>query len=262
MVANQPKVTTAGAVQRVIFLGASNLARGFRPIAEEAHSIFGSPLEMIFVLGHGRSYGSSSSVLGRQLPAILHCRMWKELSRRPPLPTTAFLTDVGNDLLYMRTPVTVSAWVETALARLTSNDASTYISTLPAESVSRLHPAVFYLFRSSLFPKSKLTFDAAQQRIAETNEFISRAAEKHGATMFRHAPECYGIDPIHLRRSQQRAAWRTVLLASRGKNTATTDRVPNNIPRPRPRYRRLWGVPQRSRQPHIRLDCGTSISIY
>ena len=262
MVGNQPRVTTAGAVHRIIFLGASNLARGFRPIVEEAHSVFGSPLEMIFALGHGRSYGSPSRVLGRQLPAILHCRMWKELARRPRLPTTAFVTDIGNDLLYMRTPTAVSAWVETALVRLISHEASTFISTLPAESVSRLHPAVFYVLRKSLFPQSQLTFDEAHQCIAETNTLISQLAQKHQATLFHHPLECYGIDPIHIRHGKQRAAWRQVLLRSGSSELSVKNHLPRHIPQPRPRYRRLWGRTQRSRQPHIRLDCGTSISVY
>jgi hypothetical protein len=262
LVANLQSPTTPETRHRVLFLGASNLALGFHTIVEETHRVWGTPLDLIFAHGHGRSYGGFSNVLGRQLPAILHCRLWKELARRPQLPTTAFVTDIGTDLLYMQTPVTLSGWLDTTLERLSSFHAEICISTLPETSVNRVNPAIFYLLRSILFPKSTLTLEQAHERIAETNALIIQLAEKHDAKLFQHSPDCYGIDPIHIRRGKRRVAWRKALLTGREQQPLADEYVRCRARRLRPRYRRRCGVPQRVRQPLMRLNGGTAISLY
>src|SRR5262245_2033911 len=81
---------------RIVLLGASNLTRGISTVIETAGSILGRPLEVLAAFGHGRSYGMSSSVLGRSLPGIVDCGIWQSLAARPPVSTSALITDIGN----------------------------------------------------------------------------------------------------------------------------------------------------------------------
>src|SRR5262249_46912085 len=87
------------AVRRVVLLGASNLTLGIGTVLGSAANVWGSPLEVLAALGHGRSYGRATSVMGRQLPGIRECGLWPALGVDGQLPTAALVTDIGNDVL-------------------------------------------------------------------------------------------------------------------------------------------------------------------
>ena len=74
-------------VRRVVLLGASNLTRGISTVVATAQRVWGQPLEVLAALGHGRSYGIESRVLGRRLPGILNSGLWEALDRSPASPT-------------------------------------------------------------------------------------------------------------------------------------------------------------------------------
>ena len=90
--------------RRVILLGASNLVLSFPTIVATARATWGEPIEFMAAMGHGRSYGKDTSVFGRKISGIFPCALWQDLQNRPPMPTTALVTDIGNDLLYGVTP--------------------------------------------------------------------------------------------------------------------------------------------------------------
>ncbi len=83
----------------VVLLGASNLTRGISTVVGMARGIVGEPSEFLIAMGHGRSYGQRSSVLGRSLPGITQCGLWEAL-RHARGPTSALITDIGNDVIY------------------------------------------------------------------------------------------------------------------------------------------------------------------
>src|ERR1043165_8514894 len=90
--------------RRVILLGASNLALSFPTVVATVRQTWSEAVEIMAAMGHGRSYGQDSSVLGRKIPGIFPCALWQDLQNRPPLPTSALLTDIGNDILYGISP--------------------------------------------------------------------------------------------------------------------------------------------------------------
>src|SRR3990172_7889601 len=108
-------VEERAAVRRVILLGASNLTRAISTVVETAWLGIGGPLEILAALGHGRSYGMNSSVLGRVLPGIVPCGLWPALALLPQAPTFALVTDIGNDLGYGVSAGQIMHWVETCL---------------------------------------------------------------------------------------------------------------------------------------------------
>ena len=83
-----------------MLLGASNLRLVLPVLIDDLRRAAGGPVEVLAACGHGRSYGRRSRLLFiRHLPGITRCGLWAALERRPPLPTIALLTDVGNDLV-------------------------------------------------------------------------------------------------------------------------------------------------------------------
>src|SRR3954465_11577323 len=98
--------------RRVILLGASNLTRSFPTVVATVRQTWPEPVEIMAAMGHGRSYGQDSSVLGRKISGIFPCALWQDLQNRRRLPTSALVTDIGNDMLYGIPPNQILNWVE------------------------------------------------------------------------------------------------------------------------------------------------------
>src|SRR2546423_15371382 len=102
-------------MRRVILLGASNLTRSFPTVVATVRQTWYEPVEIMAAMGHGRSYGQDSSVLGRKISGIFPCALWRDLQNRPPLPTAALVTDIGNGILYGISTDRLLDWVERCL---------------------------------------------------------------------------------------------------------------------------------------------------
>lgn len=218
-------------------------------------------------MGHGRSYGQDSTVLGRKIPGIFPCALWQDLQRRPPLPTAALVTDIGNDLLYGVSLDRVLEWVATCLDRLADVGARTVVTQLPIASVEQLGNARFRFFRSVLFPRSTLTLTTARQLVRTLNDGLVATGQLKKVPVIPVSAAWYGFDPIHLKRRVWRHAWPEILAIWR--DTA----IPISPPRPsmwtsaqlklaRPAERTILGVVRRTAQPCRRLADGTTISLY
>jgi hypothetical protein len=248
-------------------LGASNLTRSFATVVSVARSTWKEPLEIMAAMGHGRSYGQDSTVLGRKIPGIFPCALWHELQRRPALPTAALVTDVGNDLLYGVPPERLLNWVSACLDRLADTDASTVITQLPIASIERLSEARYRFFRRVLFPRSKLTLREAQQLVHGVNCELIALGESRKIPVISAADTWYGFDPIHLKRRVWRDAWPAMLASWHAagapiKVPRTSLRTSAYLAILPPSERKLFGVRRRALQPSGRLRDGTTISLY
>lgn len=267
------------ATARVVVLGASNVARGIGTIVDVARETFGSPVEIIAAMGHGRSYGLTTSIPFRTLDGILHSGIWKALASRPPLPTCAVLTDIGNDLIYGCQPEKVVTWIEECVLRLRAvmqsatdepGDAAPglLLTGLPLASIERVGRLRFLVLRNALFPTSKLQLQAAQRYALELDAAIRQLALQHSAEFIAPSARWYGVDPIHIRVAAQREAWRTIFSALR-KNIFS---APANVRSPwrewcrimlvRPEQCRVFFRARQVAQPAVVLRDGTSISFY
>ena len=201
-------VTTPG---RIVALGASNLTRGLPVLVAAARARGGPAVEVVAALGLGRSYGMESRVLARTLPGILDSGLWRALEERPPLPTRALVTDVGNDILYGAPPPRILEWVEEAVRRLRRVTDDVVVTGLPLDSIRRLSPAKFLSFRTLLYPRCRLSFAQAVDAAERVAEGLAGLAGSHGARFVGLRPEWYGFDPVHIRPRRWGAAWREVL---------------------------------------------------
>jgi hypothetical protein len=251
----------------VILLGASNLALSFPEVVKTALQIWGEPVEILAAMGHGRSFGEDSRVLGRKISGIFPCALWQALCARPPLPTFALVTDVGNDLMYGVPPDRLLNWVEGCLDRLAGAGASTVLTQLPLASLARLGSARFLLCRALLFPRCKLSLAEVRSRAALVNDGLVALGDVRNIPVIPVSDAWYGLDPIHLKRRVRRRAWPAILAAWRaGAEQFIAPRATvwerAYLAGLAPWEQSILGVRRRCGQPSGRLHDGTTVSLY
>jgi hypothetical protein len=208
---NRACSVTSEQIRRIVAVGASNLTRGFHTIVAAARSSWGPEVEVLAALGHGRSYGGPSTYLVRSLPGILQSGLWREVEARPPVPTRALVTDVGNDIMYGYPPDQILDWVNECVARLQRVTRDVVVTGLPHAAVTGLPRNRYLLFRSVFFPRCHLTFDEAMDSAAKVDAGLQAIAASRGVAFKPLKEEWYGLDPIHIRPRMWRPAWREIL---------------------------------------------------
>lgn len=263
-----PLRESASPTVRIVILGASNVARGIGTIVEMARHAAGGPVEILAAMGHGRSYGRTTSIPLRTLPSIRDCGLWQALAGRPALPTWSLLTDVGNDLLYGCPPAQVAQWVDECAGRLRSNSLQMAFTSLPLKSIHSVGRLRFHAFRRLLFPKSTLQLTAAKQYAIELDAEVRRLAAQHEAELIAPSAAWYGFDPIHIRLAVQRQAWRTIFSSLARKDFFFSARVRTSwhewyrVMTMRAQRSIIRGRAREVAQPSVILADGSSVSFY
>ena len=252
--------------KRVVLLGASNLVRNIATVVDTSRGIWGTPLDVVAALGHGRSYGMESHVLGRTLPGIVQCGLWRALEQRPTAETAALLTDIGNDLLYGARVPQIVAWVKSCLDRLMTVGARMVMTALPLSSLDDMERWRFCFFRTILFPQCRLEFETIHQRAVDLNRQITELASRYGVTLIHPPKSWYGFDPIHIRYRSRIHAWRRIMQS--WTNDESVKKFPGSaalwiylrcLP---PLRRRFFGIERLRRQPSGSLADGSLISLF
>ncbi len=252
--------------RRVVLLGASNLTRAISTVVATASAYWGQPTHVLAALGHGRSYGTYSSVLGRVLPGILDCGLWKAIEQQPAGPTAALVTDVGNDLMYECPPEQVAEWVEECLDRLEAAGARVAMTMLPLANSQGLSEWRFHYLRSCFFASCHLSLDELRRRAAVLDERLRAVCARRGVATVEQRREWYGFDPIHIRYRHWSAAWGEIM-------APWCDGEPPQVPRPAlrrffylrllpPERRWFFGIEQRRAQPAGVLPDGSTVGLY
>ena len=253
--------------RRLLLFGASNLVRGLPTVVRWARAAWGDPLDVLAALGFGRSYGMPSSVPFRTLPSIVECGLWRALEGRPPVPTRALVTDVGNDIMYGAPVERILDWVEECLRRLRALGAETVLLGLPIPRLERVSAAGYALLHAIVFQRhQRLPLALARERAQAVASGLERLAAGHGATFVPAPLEWYGFDPIHVSPRHWARAWKAVLFAPEG--AAPAGPPPAGSPAAfrlffaRPEVQRLFGRERRRPQPALRLPAGGGVSLY
>lgn len=255
-------------MRRVILLGASNVTVCFPLIVESLRATLG-PIELFAAHGHGRSFGMSSRVLWRVLPGIRSCGIWEVMDDRPsqgerPL---ALITDIGNDLVYGAIPDQVLRWVETCIDRLEEQAAEVVITELPIASVAKMGRLRYGFLKSILFPGKGPTWQHMHELALSLNRGLQDLANRRGVPAIRPPGEWYGFDPIHIRRSRRKSAVREFIAGWGAFDGEIHVRRPPAREavlrwRLRPAQRTLFGRDQRTPQPAVTLEDGSTIWLY
>ena len=252
-------------VRRVILLGASNVTLGLSTVIATAQRAWGAPLDIMAAIGCGRSYGTSSTVLGRTLPGILQCGLWADLQRRPPLPTAALVTDIGNDIIYGRDLDMILRWVQTCLERLHGVADRLIVTRLPLASLGRAPDWRIRLLISLFFPSSRADYAQALAKAHVLDRQLLSFAGRYRAYVVRPQRAWYAWDPIHIAALFALLRGRIISLAGpteelfllhrilfvAGSRRYERDRCVGNVV--------VWNVIVNSR---LRLPDGTTLSLY
>jgi hypothetical protein len=253
--------------RRVILLGASNLTRGISTVVETACRLWGRPLDILAAFGHGRSYGSRRWLLGRELPGITECGLWRALKQRPAAPTAALITDIGNDILYEEPVSAIVDWIEWCLDQIQGAEARAVMTLLPLGGIETLSATRFYFFRNILYPLCRLKLVTVIERAFDLNQRLRDIGRRRGLVLVENRPEWYGLDPVHIKRKYWAQAWREILAG-----WSDGDPLPELAPRSFPRWlylrllaperRWLFGREQCTTQPAGKLADGTTLAFY
>ncbi len=252
----------------VVLLGASNVELGLPWIVPELlrrSAPADGALDILVAAGHGRSYGSTSRYLARELPAILECGLWPALDALAPRRVRACLADVGNDLMYGAPHEQIASWVERCATRLRARADRLTVVGLPRARLEELSPFGFGILSRVVFPfHERREFGALR---AAAWELDARLREIAGPDPFLAPPrEWYGLDPIHIVRRARARAWSAILepLLGPGERTGAglTRAERRALSRSHAERRALFGRWRTHAQPQVRLSGGSTISFF
>jgi hypothetical protein len=186
--------------QSVILLGASNLTLGWKPAVRALQQTVPGNIDLRVCLGMGRSYIDWSAVLFRRLPGIIQSGLWENLPASGSSSPLVLLTDIGNDIVYMRDPEDILRTVEECLRRIREwrPDARIAITGLPLPSVEAMGKARFLFMRTVLFPGCLMTFQQICDRSRALNGMLERYAQSHQIPFVNPDGAWYRTDPIHV----------------------------------------------------------------
>lgn len=251
---------------RIILLGASNVTKGISVIIETAQAMLGKPLDVYCAIGHGRSYGTRSFVLVRSLPSIVDAPLWHVLDRLPhDVPTYALIADVGNDIMYGHLPHVIAGWVDQCIDLLQRLDSNIVMTSLPLQRMEQLSSRQYLVARTLLFPSNRLSFAEVRSRAGDLADRLESLAATHSIPLVELPRSWYGIDPIHLRASVKREAWRSILQHWRSGHTTATHRSLFRLLRLRTLSPQKWwllGMQRGRPQPATTFADGTRVSLY
>jgi len=253
--------------QKIVLLGASNLARSFPIAVETAQAMFPGPLAMYVAKGHGRSYGKDSGFFGKKLSGIFSCGLWQDFYGDRSLPTTACVTDIGNDLAYEVPVNTILDSVCRCFDHLQTVDAKVVVSDLPIGVLREVGSSKYLLLRSLLFPQCRLSLREFLSRADHLSQRLREEAESRKIACFTVPNEWYGFDPIHFRRPFFRPWWQALFelsggaaCASRGHALPWLSRC--YLQRLKPEREAWFGVVRHAPQPNGRFQNGSLFSLY
>jgi len=259
-------MSEASPSQRIVLLGASNVAKSISTAVSVARSAFEGPIDLMAAMGHGRAYSCGTWVLGRTLPAMETCGLWGDISSRPKAPLSAVVMDVGNDIILGQSVDQILSSIETCLDRLQEADAKIQIVGLPLPVLEALGPWRFGLFLRLFFPTSKLRYEQGMSMARETHARLQECATARGAKFVEQDPSWYGLDPIHLTRRSWDAAWKKFFSITDeralSKKSALAPGRFLYLRSRTPHHRKLFGFAQNRAQPSARLSCDVAISWY
>ena len=261
-----PSLNLRNFESRLVLLGASNLTLGFPWVVNLAQRLWGDSIEILAALGYGRSYGMQSRVLGRVLPGILQSGLWEQLEKAGSKPTSAIVTDIGNDILYDAPVPQILDWVTECVRRLQHLGAKVVLTDLPLANLANLPEWRFTLCRSILVPSCRLSLAEVARRARAVSKGLAHLAAETDAVLVIPRPEWYGFDPIHIRPGQWKNAWQSIL--AKGNEGSCLDQSPKidlrewircNFSRPERQWFFKWEM--KKQQPALKMG-GSSIWLY
>jgi hypothetical protein len=197
--------------RRILILGASNVTLAFPLLASACLRPRNVSTELFAAHGHGRSLCARSFVLNRGLPSIRRCGIWNVLKSRPPVDESwAFVTDVGNDLIYGFEVEEILQRLNELFEQVAGLGMPLTFVRLPVERALQLTEWRYRVIKQMLFPGKTIPWSTLSRRMIDLDARAAQTAAAHQAVVLTPRLSWYGIDPIHIRRSRRIAAWQEI----------------------------------------------------
>jgi len=194
----------------------------------------------------------SSAVLFRTLPGIVNCGLWENLPTTEGEAPLVLVTDLGNDIAFMRSPDTILESVKECIRRIQDwrSDARIVMTGLPLCSLKSLSPSRFLIARSVMFPRCHMSLDEIRSRAEALDQAAFQFAQQHNIPWIIPQAEWYRLDPIHVIKSLREQVfkqffthWNLPLVPEKGRPVLSVAGLPTSA------MRTLCGVQRRVPQP-------------
>lgn len=198
----------------IVILGASNLTFSLRQVLHRAARSYDGPIDIYLAYGPGRSFGLRAGNPLNQFVGIARTKLWQDLrtavarDQKPEL--RAFITDLGNDLVYTRGEVHLVRWLERILKNLTQINARIGVTALPVASLQKMPRPMFQLVRRFFFPSIRISRAEAMLWIQSMQSNLEKLSQKYHCQLLTTEPGWYTLDHFHikfLKRAKVFNAW-------------------------------------------------------
>jgi hypothetical protein len=182
-----------------IFLGASNLARGYTALVKAAQNFMHpQPCEFLGAIGPGRGYCAPGGFLKVRYPPIATCGILKaaKIKAAHSSRVVALITDIGNDIVYGIPPSLIIRTLSEMIQDLSAMGAEISITSISVDLEKDVGECGYRVLRKIYFPFSDTPFAEAAQATKEINHFIEGLSSQ-GIHVIRELDRYQGLDRIH-----------------------------------------------------------------
>lgn len=204
--------TQASSPYLFVFLGASNLARGYGALANcLVQNLAPGPVEILHAMGPGRGYCSPGGIFNITYPpigssGILHsAQSRKEKARR----VIALITDIGNDIMYGVPVSELTACLNTLFQNLNAISAEVFVHPIPLDFSKDVSKRQFRILRSLFYPHSGIDYHKAKEAVDAINIFL-RAKAGGEIHLLPSTKDFCGVDKIHYSIFRSHRVWSEV----------------------------------------------------
>ncbi len=196
----------------LILLGASNLGRGHDALVRflKRH-LSNRKVDLISAMGAGRGYCAFGGIFTAVYSPIASCE-WYPLAKKKVdqgFQIVCLMTDIGNDILYNKSPTEIKESIQSIIAKLKSLNSVIFYTTLPKAFENQLRNWFFVTVRSMLYPKSKVSAECVMNSVKEINKFLETLENKN-VYKISSLDSFLGWDQVHYSLFKAPGAWTAI----------------------------------------------------
>ncbi len=196
----------------LILLGASNLGRGHDALVRflKKH-LSNRKIDIISAMGPGRGYCAYGGIFTAIYSPIASCE-WYPLAKKKAgqgFQVICLMTDIGNDILYNKTPNEIKESIQSIIEKLKSLNSVIFFTTLPKAFENPLPNWFFVTVRSMLYPKSKVSAGSVKNSVKDINKFLETLANKN-VFKISSLDSFLGWDKVHYGLFKAPEAWTAI----------------------------------------------------
>lgn len=196
-----------------VFLGASNLARGYSALADcLVRCLAPQPVEILHAMGPGRGYCAEGGFLNIKYPPIGSCGIMESARDRAKgaRKVIALITDIGSDIMYDVPVSEITACLNTLFQNLDAIGAEVFVHPIPLNFSGDVSELQFRILRSIFYPNSVIGYHRAAEAVPAVNDFLyARAGGR--IHLLPSMKDFSGMDKIHYSIFRSHQAWSQVV---------------------------------------------------